>query len=84
MKQLEQGAHRNNGFLVTANFVSDRKSNEIAEAMEVDMEKEMSSKDPPEKPYAHYHTSASPRNDLAVNKGTGWYSIYFLLIFGIN
>ena len=31
MKQLEQGAHRNNGSVVTAKFVSDRKSSEIAE-----------------------------------------------------
>ena len=75
MKQLQQGAHRNNGSVVTAKYVSDRKSSEIEEAMEVDMEKEMSSKDPSEKPYSH--ASALPRNDLAVNNGTGWYSIYF-------
>ena len=78
MKQLQQGAHRNNGSVVTAKYVSDRKSSEIEEAMEVDMEKEMSSKDPSEKPYSHSHASALPRNDLAVNNGTGWYSIYFV------
>ena len=77
MKQLQQGAHRNNGSVVTAKYVSDRKSSEIEEAMEVEMEKAMSSKDPSEKPYSHSHASALPRNDLAVNNGTGWYSIYF-------
>ncbi|XP_066019125.1 probable serine/threonine-protein kinase drkD isoform X3 [Pocillopora verrucosa] len=71
VKQLQQGAHRNNGSVVTAKYVSDRKSSEIEEAMEVDMEKEMSSKDPSEKPYSHSHASALPRNDLAVNNGTG-------------
>ena len=73
MKQLEQGAHRNNGSVVTAKYVPDRKSSEIAEAMEV----EIFFKDPSKKPYAHSNASALLRNDFAVNKGTGWYSIYF-------
>ena len=67
--------------MVTAKFVRDRRSSETAEAMEVEMEKEMekemSSKDPSEKPYSHSHASALPRNDLAVNNGTGWYLVYF-------
>ena len=78
MKQLEQGAHRTSGSVVTAKYVSDRKSSEVEEAMEVEMEKEMSSKNTSEKPYSHSHASALPRNDLAVNNGTGWYSIYFV------
>ena len=78
MKQLEQGALRNNGPVPTAKFVSERKTSEIVEAMvEGKMEKEMSSKDISEKPNAHSHASALPRDDLAVNKGTGWFSIYF-------
>lgn len=78
MKQLEQGARRNNGPVATAKFVSERKTSEIVEAMvEGKMEKEMSSKDISEKPYAHSHASALPRDDLAVNKETGWFSIYF-------
>ena len=78
MKQLEQGARRNNGPVATAKFVSERKTSEIVEAMvEGKMEKEMSSKDISEKPYAHSHASALPRDDLAVMKGTGWFSIYF-------
>ena len=77
MKQLGQGAHRTNGSVVTAIFFRDIRSSETAEAMEVEMEKEMSSKDPSEKPYSHSHASALPRNDLAVNNGTGWYSVYF-------
>ena len=81
VKQLEQGAHRTNGSVVTAKYVSDRKSSEIEEAMEVDVEKGMSSKDPSEKPYAHSHTSTLPRGDLAVNIGTGWYSIYIFVNF---
>ena len=80
MKQLEQRACRNNGPVATAKFVSERKTSEIVEAMvEGKMEKEMSSKDISEKPYAHSHASALPRDDLAVKKGTGWFwfSIYF-------
>ena len=45
--------------------------------MEVEMEDEMTSKDTSEKPYAHSHAPSLPRADLAVDKGTGWYSIYF-------
>ena len=81
MKQLEQGACRTNGSVITAKYVSNRKSSEIEEAMEVDVEKGMSSKDPSEKPYAHSHTSTLPRDDLAVNIGTGWYSIYIFVNF---
>ena len=77
MKQLEQGARRNNGSLVTAKYVSDRKSSEISEAVKVDMVKKVSSEHLSGKPYAHSHASAMRRNDLAVNKGSGWYSIYF-------
>ena len=41
MKQLEQGARRNNGPVATAKFVSERKTSEIVEAMvEGKMEKE--------------------------------------------
>ena len=76
-KQLEQGARRNNKSVITAKYVSDRKSSEISEAVKVDMVKEVSSEHISEKPYAHSHASAMPRNDLAVNKGSGWYSIYF-------
>ena len=65
MKQLEQGARRNNGPVATAKFVSERKTSEIVEAMvEGKMEKEMSSKDISEKPYAHSHASALPRDDF--------------------
>ena len=77
MKQLEQGARRNNGSVVTGKYVSDRKSSEISEAVKEDMVKEVSSEHLSEKPYAHSHASALPRNDLAINKGSGWYSIYF-------
>lgn len=63
--------------MLTAKFVSERKTSEIAEAMEVEMEDEMTSKDTSEKPYAHSHAPSLPRADLAVDKGTGWYSIYF-------
>ena len=70
MKQLEQGAHRNNGSVVTAKYVLDRKSSESSETVKVDMVKEVSSKHLSEKPNAHSHASAMPRNDLAVNKGS--------------
>lgn len=65
--------------MVTAKFVSERKTSEIAEAMEVEMEREMTSKDTSEEPYAHSHAPTLPRADLAVDKGTGWYSIDFCL-----
>ena len=85
MKQLEQGARRNNGPVATAKSVSERKISEIVEAMiKGKMEKEMSSKDISEKPYAHSHASALPGDDFAVNKGTGWFSIYFCQFFGIG
>ena len=78
MKQLEQGACRNNGPVATAKFVSERKTSEIVEAMvEGKMEKECLPKTF-QKSHMHTHMHLHCLEMiLAVNKGTGWFSIYF-------
>ena len=78
MKQLEQGARRNNGPVATAKFVSERKTSEIVEAMvEGKMEKECLPKTF-QKSHMHTHMHLHCLEMiLAVNKGTGWFSIYF-------
>ncbi|PFX21246.1 Ubiquitin carboxyl-terminal hydrolase CYLD [Stylophora pistillata] len=71
VKHLNQGTHNSDGSVATAKFVADRKSSDRAEAMEVEMERETSSKEPLEQPYAQSHTSAFLGDDLAVNRRTG-------------
>ncbi|XP_022809127.1 ubiquitin carboxyl-terminal hydrolase CYLD-like [Stylophora pistillata] len=68
---LDQGTHKSDGSVVTTKFVSDKKSSDTAEAMEVEAERHTSSKEPPEQPYAQSHTSTSPRDNLAVTGRTG-------------